>query len=778
MAADELQPVQAGDALNISAKTFNTLLDSARDWKLKARGRVGAGPHQNDPMVAGNLVWISNTTGGTLPIWSVVTPTGTAISPVDAPLEARKTPVFTVSAPVTTDDVVLVTIEPVADGKLGRALCDGYGVAQVDISSTTHKYARPSPGNIFQLESALDGPVRLVAPAGLVNQLTMVQIGLPGASAPVCLVDVKVCPTFDDSDPPKVVSITTQKIYSDGSIRCETDPTGCCQVSYNCVDGRCVEVAGLGGEFTTLEGCQSGCYVEETLSCGGTEWPKYLCMSITTTGTTDDITVKTVAGPVTTNVDDPGGTLTWPFLIVWSVEGRYYNFGGQLTAPCDPDAWGTFGADACNSLVRINGSSEYWLTNELAPDDPPIFFNVVFGCPTLPTQVATTADPSPVNIALSVPYHLVTFEPLDRDVGCRSPEIMSFDCVGGHCVERADTHGTYDTLEDCEAAPCIECCEEDQRPPRLCGVWTNLVGDVWEGSTPTDRAMTRDGTSLWVHNFAATLALSCVDNNWTLTGNDLMLGGSIGAPESVDFVGSSCDPFIVTFDVNWDEGNSARITFVGGECCELDPMTGLTITFDPTDPEPGEEVTIVVTPVGGVGPFLYDIDFGDGTTPLTGNGAGIFTHTYPLAGTYTVEAHLEDVGCPATAGSFADGDEDLVVADADDEGDTCATSITTQPGTIAITPTGEKWFYLGVAQPGDTFFYLDDVTGTEPEIEVTAWTGTDCDSLTDLGGGTFTFGLGGGALGITPTMPDTPIWIKCVNTGDNPVTFDYSWTLS
>lgn len=188
--ADPLQHVNPGDPLVVRADTFNLLLDAAKEFKKGPR--VGAGPGLRSPLVPAVEVYVVNGTGSTLPEWSVVTPTGYAVSPVTDPLVAKKTPVFDVDAPTAADDLIFITVESIADGEMGRAVAAGVVVASVNVTSTAHEYAVPVAATTLNLASAATGPARLAVPAastGTANRLVVLG-SAPPASASAASVQV------------------------------------------------------------------------------------------------------------------------------------------------------------------------------------------------------------------------------------------------------------------------------------------------------------------------------------------------------------------------------------------------------------------------------------------------------------------------------------------------------------------------------------------------------------------------------------------------------------
>jgi len=182
---DPLGSVIAGhiSPLVKDAAAVNAVLESARGYRAVKQRKAGPGKVGPTPLAPANLVMVENTTGGTIPVWSVLTPSGFTIDPVAHPFETRRHPTFTASAPVTERDAVVITVDSIPAGGIGRAVAAGVAVAEVEITDTAHRYARAVPGNLFRMTSADTGPAYLYAPGGLGTRKTLVLLGAPHPEA-------------------------------------------------------------------------------------------------------------------------------------------------------------------------------------------------------------------------------------------------------------------------------------------------------------------------------------------------------------------------------------------------------------------------------------------------------------------------------------------------------------------------------------------------------------------------------------------------------------------
>ncbi len=180
---DPLAPVAAGQPspfLN-NAATVNTVLDAVR------RGRVARDPVRGgtyEPWRPAVIVDIENLSDDTYPVHAILTPTDVAVDPDSDPVYASRRPVLSAAAPASATDSVLVVLDGIEAGTVGRAVVAGVTVAQVSVSSTGHRFARPIPGTTSHLVSAASGPVRLlVPPATTGTQMAYVLLGGGGTGS-------------------------------------------------------------------------------------------------------------------------------------------------------------------------------------------------------------------------------------------------------------------------------------------------------------------------------------------------------------------------------------------------------------------------------------------------------------------------------------------------------------------------------------------------------------------------------------------------------------------
>jgi PKD repeat protein len=77
-------------------------------------------------------------------------------------------------------------------------------------------------------------------------------------------------------------------------------------------------------------------------------------------------------------------------------------------------------------------------------------------------------------------------------------------------------------------------------------------------------------------------------------------------------------------------------------------VAGVDVTFAPTTPRVGQTITFTSAVTQGALPITYTWTFGDDTPPLTGVGLDVVSHTYSVAGFYTVTLEAANA-CPSSA---------------------------------------------------------------------------------------------------------------------------------
>lgn len=165
--------IEKGQSLRtaISAKAWNRAQEAA-DRVLGAQpGTAGEGVTVSGG--ASNIVYIKNNSGQDVPWLGVLRISGVAIDPsggtltgnADADKRARQfatQPVLAGQSPDRNNDNIAIAMEPIENGKIGRAAVGGCFACKVRVLSSSHGFAKAKHGDPTQLESAGCGPIQLL----------------------------------------------------------------------------------------------------------------------------------------------------------------------------------------------------------------------------------------------------------------------------------------------------------------------------------------------------------------------------------------------------------------------------------------------------------------------------------------------------------------------------------------------------------------------------------------------------------------------------------------
>lgn len=172
---------QRGSVGDRSARRTNDLSEVAVAYKRTQRGIV---PSRG--FTSADTVLVLNESGATQATGAVMHITGCAITPSDDAEVVYDSPVLTVDVPSGDNigtGVVVVLLEPLADGQVGAAAIDGACFAQVSVSDADHDYAVEIASDATKFESASSGNVRILyKPAGTGVKWCVVRLSGSGGS--------------------------------------------------------------------------------------------------------------------------------------------------------------------------------------------------------------------------------------------------------------------------------------------------------------------------------------------------------------------------------------------------------------------------------------------------------------------------------------------------------------------------------------------------------------------------------------------------------------------
>jgi len=189
---DHLKKVQAGDALEIPAGTFNTFIDTARAYLARQRStQTGTDRSTRDP----DVVLVRNDSGYDLARFEILGVSGVVISPADNLDEFKNAVVLTGTTPSLAEHFgrFVVLLEPLTVGEIGRACASGMCQVRVNVVDEADDYADVRDGSCATLESTDRGASYIYwRQSGTGEKWAVVKLSIPAPECP--------CPCSSSSD--------------------------------------------------------------------------------------------------------------------------------------------------------------------------------------------------------------------------------------------------------------------------------------------------------------------------------------------------------------------------------------------------------------------------------------------------------------------------------------------------------------------------------------------------------------------------------------------------
>lgn len=178
-----MKKVQPGEVLEIKASTWNAFIDAA-NYVKGVQGNQSAASLSNG--LHNGVVFVKNMESATYARFSALVLADIVIKPnVNEPEFRDKIPVFTgrKMTEALEESPYAILLEPVATGKIGRALLLGIVPAKVNITDPEHKFAVPTPNSgSGAMQSEESGVARILWKAGSSGtQWCMLQLGGAGS---------------------------------------------------------------------------------------------------------------------------------------------------------------------------------------------------------------------------------------------------------------------------------------------------------------------------------------------------------------------------------------------------------------------------------------------------------------------------------------------------------------------------------------------------------------------------------------------------------------------
>jgi hypothetical protein len=174
---DAFKRVVSGDTLEIRAAAWNACLDAAEAHR---EGQTFTPIPGNKQFRQADIVLVKNSSGSAVARFGVLGISGVIFTPSAALASFQNQVAFTGVAPTTADHKgkFLVCLDPIANGKVGRAWIAGVCQVQVDIADASHKFCDVKNSDKTQLKSGGSGSGRILyKPSGTGTKWCVVRFG-------------------------------------------------------------------------------------------------------------------------------------------------------------------------------------------------------------------------------------------------------------------------------------------------------------------------------------------------------------------------------------------------------------------------------------------------------------------------------------------------------------------------------------------------------------------------------------------------------------------------
>lgn len=183
MTPGNLQHVRSGDPLRIPAGDWNRIIDATRahyDQALSQGGNSGGGAATAGTKQS-NIVLARNDTGADQPRGAILGIDGPIITADDHLDEYLRQTAVKVVEPTDEEHLgrLVVTLDPLAAGAIGRVYIDGVCPAQIDVTNEAHTTAGIVPGDTSKLWSGKPGVEIVWAAGGTGVVWALVRLGGP-----------------------------------------------------------------------------------------------------------------------------------------------------------------------------------------------------------------------------------------------------------------------------------------------------------------------------------------------------------------------------------------------------------------------------------------------------------------------------------------------------------------------------------------------------------------------------------------------------------------------
>ena len=144
----------------LNARFLNEIVERLNNVPGRQSGRPRGGGGDSSTLVVNVL----NDSGGDFAERDILkfTTVGLTVSTAQQMINFQDRPLFEVDVPDAADNAIGIALEPIADGRVGRAVISGVAVCTIDVTDAGHEFAAPTPADETKMTSGDSGPARIL----------------------------------------------------------------------------------------------------------------------------------------------------------------------------------------------------------------------------------------------------------------------------------------------------------------------------------------------------------------------------------------------------------------------------------------------------------------------------------------------------------------------------------------------------------------------------------------------------------------------------------------
>lgn len=156
---EAFRKVSDGDKLRIPARTYNAMIDAAEDYQ----NRKNRTHSESLDRIPSNVIYVKNESGAVVDRLNILGISNTLIGATSNYFKERValSGVIPLAANHASGKFV-ITIEPIANNSMGRAIISGICQIQINVTDANHCFADITNNDVTKLTSAASGPATIL----------------------------------------------------------------------------------------------------------------------------------------------------------------------------------------------------------------------------------------------------------------------------------------------------------------------------------------------------------------------------------------------------------------------------------------------------------------------------------------------------------------------------------------------------------------------------------------------------------------------------------------